>query len=102
MGEDRDEVRYRVKGSNGAVVREGCEMDSEVSGELAFGDEVVGLESRRDLNGRLCTVKSYDLKLQRYKLKLDGIADGINEKAELAVKPANIELVDEDVLHILE
>ena len=33
---------------------------------------------------------------------LDGIADGINEKAELAVKPANIELVDEDVLHILE
>jgi len=63
---------------------------------------IVGLESRRDLNGRLCTVKSYDLKLQRYKLKLDGIADGINEKAELAVKPANIELVDEDVLHILE
>ena len=43
--------RYRCTGSNGAVVREGCEMDSEVVGELDSMEEVVGVESRVASNG---------------------------------------------------
>ena len=51
MSEQDAAVRYRVKGSNGAVVRSGCEMDSALSGELSFGDEVLGVESRVASNG---------------------------------------------------
>ena len=44
-------TKYRCKGSNGAVVREGCELDSEVVGEVDCDEVVVGVESRIASNG---------------------------------------------------
>lgn len=48
---DPQNVVYRVKGSNGAVVRATLELDSEVVGELDTLEEVTGLEVSVASNG---------------------------------------------------